>query len=229
MPFDPVKRTQEMEFKVMRGNRRRYFRFRYSRYYGGIVTADITGCNLSCAYCWNYFRNKNPEIGDFYTPEEVAQKLKEIARRKNCFLFRISGAEPILGERSAKHVAEVIRLVGGEFILKTNGLMFGYDPTLVELFVGLDVLVRVSVKGWDEESFEKITDAHGEFFKYQLKALEALYGKVRFWVAVMFDIFHEEGIEKLKRVLPVPCRIEREYLEEYPFVLENLRKRGIRK
>ncbi|RLI77860.1 radical SAM protein, partial [Archaeoglobales archaeon] len=70
--------------------------------------------------------------------------------------------------------------------------------------------------------------ARGKFFKYQLRALEALAERsIPFWVAVMYDIFGEEGVNTLRRNLPVPCRIEYEYLEKYPFVLENLRRRGI--
>ena len=99
----------------MRNGKRKYYRFRYTRYYGGIVTADTVGCDLLCAYCWNYFKNLRPEkYGEFYSPEQVAERLLKITRAKNCYLFRISGAEPILGKESAKHVAEVIAYTGGE-------------------------------------------------------------------------------------------------------------------
>lgn len=228
--FNPIERAREIEKIVMKGNKRKYYRFRYTRYYGGIVTADTVGCNLLCAYCWNYFKNLHPErYGGFYSPEEVANRLLSIARAKGCYLFRISGAEPILGEKSAKHTAEVISKVGGEFILETNGLMFGYSPELSDYFKGLNVTVRLTVKGWDEESFERITGARGEFFRYQLKAIEALAERgIPFWVAVMYDVFGEEGVEILREKLPVPCRIEYEFLETYPFVLENLKRRGIK-
>ncbi|ADA67856.1 Radical SAM domain protein [Thermotoga petrophila RKU-10] len=228
MVFDPVQRAMEMESLVMNGEKRKYYRFRYSLYYGGIVTADTVGCEFLCAYCWNYFRNLRPKrAGDFLSPEEVAERLLEISKKRKCDLFRISGAEPILGRKSAEHTKEVMKLVKGTFILETNGILFGYDPSLVDLFTDFDVLVRVNVKGWDEENFERITGADGRYFHYQLKALENLYGKVRFWVAVMYDLFGEEGLSELKKKLPVPCRIEKEYLEKYSFVVENLRKRGI--
>jgi uncharacterized Fe-S cluster-containing radical SAM superfamily protein len=228
MVFDPVQRAMEMESLVMNGEKRKYYRFRYSLYYGGIVTADTVGCEFLCAYCWNYFRNLRPKrAGDFLSPEEVAERLLEISKKRKCDLFRISGAEPILGRRSAEHVRRVVELVNGTFILETNGLMFGFDPSLVDLFVNLNVLIRVSVKGWDEESFEKITGASGEYFRYQLKALEHLHEKVHFWVAIVYDLFREKGLKELEKRLPIPCRIEKEYLEMYPFVVENLRKRGI--
>ncbi|AIY87354.1 hypothetical protein T2812B_09175 [Thermotoga sp. 2812B] len=193
----------EMESLVMNGEKRKYYRFRYSLYYGGIVTADTVGCEFLCAYCWNYFRNLRPKrAGDFLSPEEVAERLLEISKKRKCDLFRISGAEPILGRRSAEHVRRVVELVNGTFILETNGLMFGFDPSLVDLFVNLNVLIRVSVKGWDEESFEKITGASGEYFRYQLKALEHLHEKVHFWVAIVYDLFREKGLKELKKKTP---------------------------
>lgn len=221
LPFDPVARAEDVEEIVMEGDRRKYYRFRYARYYGGIVTADAVGCNLLCAYCWNYYRN---------SPEEVARKLKSIAARKRVDLFRISGAEPVLGKRSAKHVARVIELTGGKFILETNGIMIGCIPEIAELFRDLPVAVRVTIKGWDERSFEKITGARGEYFRYQLRALEVLRENgIKVWPAVMYDVFGRGGIsrilEKLRKI--GFDDIELEYLERYPFVLENMRKRGV--
>ena len=46
IPFDPIKRAAEIESMVMRDNRRLYYRFRSSRYYGGVVTADTIGCKV---------------------------------------------------------------------------------------------------------------------------------------------------------------------------------------
>ena len=195
----------------------------------GIVTADTVGCNLLCAYCWNYYKNLKPEKHEeYYTPRQVSEKLLRVSRARNCNLFRISGAEPILGVRSAKHLSQVITTVRGEIILETNGLMIGYEPKIAELLRIPNLVVRVTIKGWDEESFERITGARGEFFKYQLKALETLAeAEIPFWIAVMHDIFGEEGLRALKRMLPVQCRIEHEFLEAYPFILDNMKKRNI--
>jgi len=230
LPFNPVERAREVENIVMKGKKRKYYRFRFARYYGGIVTADTVGCCLLCAYCWNYFKNVHPErYGNFYSPEQVSDELTRIARERGCYTFRISGAEPILGRKSMKHIVEVIELVDSKFILETNGLMLGYMPELADELIGLNVAVRVTIKGWDEESFERITGARREFFKYQLKALEVLRERwILFWPAIMYDIFGDRGISELRRRLGYTGYIEYEYLEKYPFVVENLRKRGIR-
>jgi len=228
--FNPVERAKEIESIVMSDGKRKYYRFRYSRYYGGIVTADTVGCNFLCAYCWNYFKNLHPEKhGKFYSAEEVADKLLTISRKKNVNLFRISGAEPVLGKKSMEHLVKVIELVGSEFILETNGFMLGYMPELADMLKGLNVAVRVTIKGWDEKSFEKITNAEEKYFVYQIKALENLKSKnVVAWPAIMYDVFGDRGIEDLrKRLKGITGRIEFEYLEMYPFVIENLKKRGI--
>jgi divalent metal cation (Fe/Co/Zn/Cd) transporter len=39
-PFDSFERASEVENIVMDGSRRKYYRFRFSRHYGGIVTTD---------------------------------------------------------------------------------------------------------------------------------------------------------------------------------------------
>jgi uncharacterized Fe-S cluster-containing radical SAM superfamily protein len=229
VPFDPLARAREIEAIVMRDSMRKYYRFRASRHYGGIVTADAVGCCFLCAYCWNYRRNRCPETyGTFYAPQQVVEKLRAIAAKKGISLFRVSGAEPVLGERSFHHLLEVLR--AGRFILETNGLILGHQPGLIDFLVQRDVSVRVSIKGWNPETFEKITGARGEFFSLPIVALKRLEeAGVEAWPAVMGDLFGREGVEELTRILRekgFSGRIEVEYLERYPFVAENLKRRG---
>lgn len=73
-----------------------------------------------------------------------------------------------------EHLAKVMELVGSEFILETNGVMLGYMPELADSLEGLNVSVRTTIKGWDERNFEVITGSKGEYFKYQIAALEEL-------------------------------------------------------
>lgn len=87
IPFDPILRAREVESLVMKGNARRYYRFRYALYYGGIVTADAVGCNLLCAYCWNYFKNENPENAKYlgYFQPEVMTAINFVSVEQNQF------------------------------------------------------------------------------------------------------------------------------------------------
>jgi uncharacterized Fe-S cluster-containing radical SAM superfamily protein len=213
----------------MQGGRRKYYRFRASRHYGGIVTADAVGCCLLCAYCWNLGRNEQPEKhGNFYPAEAVKEKLLSIAQKKGIRQFRISGAEPILGEASYDHLLDVI--TAGRFVIETNGIILGYRPDLIDRMKGKNVLVRVSIKGWDKESFERLSGAGQEYFKYPFIALKRLTRSgIDAWPAVMGSLFGTEGIRIVAgqmKAMGIAGRIETEYLERYPFVINNLKRRG---
>lgn len=237
MPFDPIEHSVKIEHAVMSGDKRRYHRFRAAPYYGGIATADALGCNLLCAYCWNYFRNLHPErSGRFYSPKEVAGNLLRIAQKKHFHLYRMTGSEPVLGERSLQHLLEIIRLVSqgdpaARFILETNGLILGYHPEFCERLPKEGLMVRVAIKGVDEDSFEKITGAKGEFLKYQIEAVKLLQeAGIESWPALMGDLFSDPELKKLKDRLKssgITAELEIEHLERYPYVMEQLRKRKI--
>lgn len=236
-PFDPLNRSEEVESAVMRGERRLYYRFRPAPYYGGIATADAVGCSFLCAYCWNYFRNLNPwRFKNFYSPQQVASKLLHIARRRSFHLFRISGAEPILGEKSFEHLIRVLRLIFQNipqaiFILETNGFFLGARADIVKKLRFPNLNIRVCLKGTDEESFELITGAKREYFHYPMIALKKLEEDgIRAWPALMRDLFSTEEISQLESLLDqydIKAELELESLEVYPFVIENMKRRNV--
>jgi len=219
--FDPILRSHEVERMVMQGDKRRYYRFRFAKFYGGIVTADAIGCNLLCAYCWNYSRNMNPDkYGDYYGPPEVAGRLLELSE-KGCSQFRISGAEPILGKASTLHLAEVIRLVDSSFIIETNGIMLGADPKLLEILESLPIIhVRLCIKAHCGTDFEKITKAKAEGLAYQIQAAETLREVgISHSIAVMKPFVDPNKL---------PCHVDEvEDLICYRSTEINLRQRGL--
>ena len=236
-PFDPLKRAAEVESIVTQGDKRLYYRFRPAPYYGGIATADAVGCSFLCAYCWNYNRNLNPaRFRDFYNSQQVSSKLLNIAQRKSFNMFRISGAEPILGENSFNHLIDVIDLIlqnrpRSVFILETNGFILGWRTDLIEKLKFQNLRIRICLKGIDEESFELITGAQREFFAYPFKALKELEKQgISAWPALMGDLFSHDQILGLKKLLEdygINAQLEMESLEAYPFVLENMKKRKL--
>ncbi len=236
-PFDPVARAEAMESIVMKDNKRLYHRFRSAPYYGGIATADAVGCSFLCAYCWNYGRNLNPgRYGTYLSSAEVSSNLLSIARKKSFHFYRITGSEPILGEASLRHLLDVLQIIfrqdpRGVFILETNGLMLGFQGEWTNQLALRNIRIRVSLKGSDPESFEKISGAKKEFYHYPLKAIKRLAeNDVEVWPAVMIDFFNDEEIENLKYILKeydIKSGLEFETLEAYPFVLENLKGRNI--
>jgi len=236
-PFDALERSREVEGIVMKNGKRIYHRFRPAPYYGGIATADAVGCSFLCAYCWNYWRNLNPERFDkFYSPQQVASILLKIARRRSFNLFRITGSEPVLGESSLGHCLEVIEIIFREapfsvFVLETNGFILGSRLDLVKKLKLGNLWVRVAIKGVDENSFELVAGARKEFFSYPFAALKELENLgVKAWPAVMRELFSDEEIGRLKKLLGqhgIKARLEEEILEPYPFVLENLKSRSV--
>jgi len=240
LPFDPLKRAKEVEGLVMEGLARKYYRFRPAKYYGGIATADIVGCPFLCAYCWNYKRNLHPEMSrdKYYSSDEVANRLLNIIKRKGLNKVRLSGAEPILGEKSFEHLCQVLKNIYKsnpmlDFILETNGLLLGYEQEFVQRLSHFSNLqVRISLKGFDNESFENISGAERNLFHLPMKGLQNLIGNgMNAWPAIMYETFGPEGIgkinQKLKEYEIRPEELEIEYLEPYPFVLENLKKHSI--
>jgi uncharacterized Fe-S cluster-containing radical SAM superfamily protein len=172
--YNPLELAEKTEHIVTEGNKKRYYRFRATGFYGGIATADTVGCNLRCAFCWSTTSVWNAATtGKMYSPEQVAQELNVIAHTKRYFKVRISGGEPTIGKA---HLIEVLDSIEPNllFILETNGILLGADRTYVEaLSVFKNLHVRVCLKGCTAKEFSFLTDAKCGF-DYQIQALEYL-------------------------------------------------------
>ena len=104
--YDPVALAAETEKIVIRGDKRKYYRFRSARFYGGIATADCVGCCLRCAFCWGWSRAANPGgAGKFYGAGQVVNKIEAIARKHGFQRARLSGNEPTIGR---EHLLSVL-------------------------------------------------------------------------------------------------------------------------
>ena len=226
-PFDPIQRSKDIESLVMQGNARRYYRFRHAKFYGGIVTADAVGCNLLCAYCWNYAKNDKPAgKGKFYAPYEVAEELIKIANKHKCYNFRISGCEPFLGQASKDHLFEVIRIVqqhtDGLFVIETNGILLGANPTFLDE-TPAHVRFRVALKADNPETFEKVTGTNRTGLDLQLKGIQALRDhKLGCRVATMTPF---ADVDKIK--LHPAISTEKESLKKYAGTAARLKARGL--
>ncbi len=221
-PFELSKKTDGI---IIDGNKRKYYRFRATRFYGGIATADTVGCNLRCKFCWSgdiVWKPKN--AGKFYSPEKVAELLQQIARRKGYDRIRLSGGEPTIGR---KHLIGLLENSSPEFlfILETNGILLADKTYVEELSKFHNLHVRVCLKGCSPEEFIWLTGAE-KGFEYQMMALENLRDeKVSFNIAIVsvrgdkrefFNRLAEMGLEKIM--------IEEEEIKLYPPVRKRLEK-----
>lgn len=231
--IDPLGLAEKTQGIVNSGEKRKYYRFRPAPYYGGIATADCVGCCLRCIFCWSWHVVTQPEkTGRLYSPEEVVRHLTSLSRKKGFDQVRISGNEPTL-HRS--HLLNVLDLISEDirFILETNGILIGHDPSYAkELSRFPNLQVRVSVKGACAEDFTRLTTASPEGFSYQLRALEHLLREgVDCFPAVITDFSSREAIKGLRKELKA-IRSDFEDFEEeelilYPFVKENIKKAGL--
>ena len=220
--YDPVKLAQAMEKIVVKGILRKYYRVvRADRWYGGIATADCCGCCLRCIFCWSGApRDRPAEIGRFYEPEQVFSKLISCAEKHGFELLRVSGNEPTIGRSHLLRLLELVDQTRFKFILETNGILIGYDPSYAHQLSKFKCLhVRVSVKGTCPEEFTMLTGAVPEAFSLQLKALENLLNAgVSCNPAVMLSFSKQENIVKLKEQLrEIDSTLTNEFEEEYVF------------
>lgn len=233
--YDPVTRHRAMEKLVVReaklGQERKYWRFRFGRWYGGIVTADAVGCGLVCKYCWvsDAVMFQPAKVGKFYGADVVAKTLVKMAKKRNLKQMRVSGGEPTMGKR---HLLQLLDSLEGQsllFILETNGILIGDDLKYAEDLSKYGFLhVRVSLKGSDEREFASLTGAKPEGFTLQLKALQNLLGEgVSCHPAVMVSFSTKRSVqrlvERLKIINPgLAGELEFEELILYPKVKRKI-------
>ncbi len=228
--YDPIKLSNITEKIVASGNKRKYYRFRPTRFYGGIATADTVGCNLRCIFCWSGDSVWHPnKTGDLYSPEEVADRLHEIAYTYGYHQIRVSGGEPTIGR---SHLLELLSLIDKHllFILETNGILLGVDETYVEELSSFSNLhVRVCLKGSTPEEFTWFTACDEKGFEYQLQSLVNLKKyRVSFHIAlVTLSKYKLDLYQKLREMGLGKTLIEEEEIKLYPKVKERLRRRGV--
>ncbi|MCL4537052.1 MAG: radical SAM protein [Nitrospirae bacterium] len=231
--FDPVRLAELTKRDVCKDDLRKYYRFRPSRFYGGISTADCVGCCLRCIFCWAWNIVSNPaEHGEFYPPEDVARRLTRIAEKKHLDQMRISGNEPTI---CREHLIRVLELIDEKylFILETNGILIGKDEEYAkDLSRFKNLHVRVSLKGTCNDEFSRLTGAVPEGFDLQLKALENLvHHGVKVHPACMISFSTQENIKalrkRLKTIHPAFEDFEVEELILYPHVEERLKRLNI--
>jgi uncharacterized Fe-S cluster-containing radical SAM superfamily protein len=227
--YKPLELSKKTEDIVVKGDLKKYYRFRATRFYGGIATADTVGCNLRCKFCWSgnsVWNAKN--TGEFYTPVHIANNLQQISIKKGFHQMRISGGEPTIGR---KHLITLLKIIDSRFlfILETNGILLGADKSYVkDLSKFNNIHIRVCLKGSDQKEFSILTGAE-DGFEYQIKAIEYLKDeKIKYNIAlVSFKKNNKAFIKQLVDRNLEHTMIEFEEIILYPNVRKRLEKEGI--
>jgi uncharacterized Fe-S cluster-containing radical SAM superfamily protein len=199
--LNPLEVTRQVERIVSRKMDRKYYRFRTSKFYGGIATAECVGCNLVCSVCPGKNYNRKPEEhGKFYSPKEVVDRLVKIAKKNDFNHCQISGGEPTISWSHLLRVLKLLSKTGLGVILETNGILIGYNDSYAnQLSDYKNVQIKVSFKGATPEEFSKVTGAGPNFFELQIFALKNLSSAgVPCNAAVMKTFSRPESIERLR-------------------------------
>ncbi|AMD30489.1 radical SAM protein [Acidilobus sp. 7A] len=240
--YDPLERAEAVRrlvtMEVNGVEYRAYYRFRADRWYGGIATGDVIGCDLSCAFCWSWRFRDNASLGKMLSPQQAFNSIYSIARSNGFGQVRLSGAEPTISRRHLLDLISLFEEKGLAFVLETNGLIIGGDQNFArELAKHDNVVVRVSFKGVTKEEFHRLTGARASFFELQFKALENLVAAGlepgrEVYAAAMIGFSDDESIrEFVSRLAEIDRRltdVDWEYVILYRHVEEQLRRLGLR-
>lgn len=240
-PFNPVElaaKTARVVCKqIRRSVARKYTHFSVVRFYRGAATGFAVGCNLRCFFCWSHRARDYPEMyGEFYTPSQVVEKLKRLARSRGSRVARVSGGEPTI---CPDHLLEVLKLVDEEecfdvFVLETNGILIGTDPDLAKRIANScsKLVVRVSIKAGCPDKFYERTGGEPSAWELPFRAIEVLNNLgVHVYPAVIVDpriVTVDERRAIISRLASIDPRLAREIEEETiePFP-ESLRRMKI--
>ncbi len=240
--YDPVALASIVRSKVsevINGEEyRKYFRFRGGKWYGGIATGDVIGCNLRCGFCWAWYFRDDYTRGELLSPKESWRRLYKIASKRGYRLVRLSGGEPTLTRDHVLKVAELARRAGMIFVLETNGILIGNDRSYARDLAELgNVFVRVSFKGVTSQEFARLTGARPEFFELQFQALRNLISEgmepgEEVIAAAMISFSNDEDIARfvlrLTEIDERLARVDWEVIFMYPHVKEILRRSGLK-
>jgi len=234
-PFDPVDLAKATERAICKGNKRMYYRFGATHdYQTGIATGYTVGCSLRCIFCWSSkTRDCLMKASIFYSPQEVFDRLTDIAQKKRLNQVRISDAESTIGKM---HLLELLELVERStlrrFVVETNGILLGNDRDYVQSLSQFRRLyVRVSLKASTPNDFTRKTGAVPEAFELPFQAIRNLKSAgINFSVSAMSadprfmtPLERVSLIGKLAEIDPaLVLNLEEEMVILYPETLKRL-------
>jgi uncharacterized Fe-S cluster-containing radical SAM superfamily protein len=234
--YDPLEITPQIESQIIkRGIHKKYYRIRGAKYYGGISTADVVGCNMYCHFCWVHpkIRFNLQMVGQYYTPEEIGNQLIQIAQKAHFTQLRISGGEPTLGEAHLIALLKYLSDFPFHFILETNGMLLSQENYVQKLKKFNNLYVRISIKACTPEMFSKVTGATPEAYFYPLHALEFLIAnEIACHPSIIIDFCSQREFQFLTKQLnqinpELQNKLEYESLILYPHVKKGLKKIGL--
>lgn len=233
--YNPLLVSPRIEkYVIEKQSLKKYYRFRGAKFYGGISTADVVGCNMFCRFCW-----VNPKIryhilntGKFYSAIDVGMQLIQIAQKAKYTQLRVSGGEPTIGRAHLVDLLQYLKKYPYTFILETNGMLLSDESYVLELKEIPNLHIRISLKAGTPEVFSKVTGTVPEAYYYPLQALNLLTKhEISCHASVIIDFCSKQDLEFLIQELQkidqrLVTQLELESLLLYPHVVKGLKRIG---
>jgi len=235
--YDPIALAAATEKVVVDGNKRKYVQLgRALRFYGGTSSATEVGCNLRCKFCFSDKPVWKPKsTGRFYSPEQVFTGLTKSAGKHGHKLISASASEGTLGRDHLIQLLDLVEETDYVYILETNGMTLGDDPSLARALVKYKQLhVRVSIKGTDPDMFHELTGAHRPAYELPFVGLRNLINSgVSCNACLMVSFSDKKGVadakQKLFQIHPGLLKsLELESITMFPKVAERLKQHNLR-
>lgn len=180
MLTDAFEAARALSDLVERPGARRVLRIGAAAACGGAVTVYLPGCNLGCIHCWAGPDREDPEgAAPWWEFPRIAACIRTFRRENRIDAaadrIRLSGGEPILGERFFELLAVVLRLPGMVFV-ETNGTVLGAHTEWCEKLAALRdrVFLKVSIKAGTAGQFARLTGCDPIAWESTWRAVESL-------------------------------------------------------
>lgn len=220
-------------------NKRFYLDFTCSLDMGKpVVKGYSTGCNLNCVFCWSMTRDylkgetrfipprgfgKLLKIQGYYSPQEIANIIEEVARKrppsifskyepqpdpdKKIEWFEIAGCEPFLSVNHVLGLLEIFKERDFNFLILTNGIILGRNEGLCKLLLQYEknLFINIGIKAGSIDGFLERTRGSIENFNKPFNAIAYLvqFGFRNFSVSIMGDsriMPQEEKINAVEKI-----------------------------
>lgn len=162
-------------------------------------------CNHNCSYCAyrvdNLQLGKDMETRDFIPKEKILQIIKDLGKMKVKAVTFSGGGEPFCYPYLKEAVLKLIKLKIS-FASLTNGSLLSGE--IAELFSRYATWVRISIDGWDDQSYARYRRVRqGEFSKVirNIRDFKKMQGNCYLGVSIIVNKFNASHIYELVSLL----------------------------
>ncbi len=186
-------------------------------YYPGsyILSIGVAGCNLTCKFCQNWSLSQEEENGQYFSPQELIQTVKNYGGPGICFTY----SEPLIWFEYIKDVAKIAKPLGYKIVLVTNGYI--NEEPLKEICDYIDS-ANIDLKFFNDNTYNRISGGKLDAVKNTISIMYKKGVHIEVTHLVVTDVNDKEDefhglVEWIENISPfIPLHISR-YFPQYKF------------